>query len=152
MIRCTFTGHRDLVRIAVSDILAVLEGIILQSDEDMECLVGGMGDFDGLAASAVRSLKRKYKNRKIRLILVMPYMQKKVNDQKAYYEEMYDEIIVPAELDGIHYKRAITLRNRWMVDQSEYVIAMVWRDYGGAYDTLKYARKQKKKIIELSRI
>ena len=152
MLRCTFTGHRDVIRITVADILKILEEIMLQSDEDMECLVGGMGDFDGLAASAVRSLKRKYKNRKIRLVLVMPYMQKKVNDQKAYYEEMYDEIIVPAELDGVHYKRAITLRNRWMVDQSKYVIAMVWRDYGGAYDTLKYARKQKKKIIELSSI
>lgn len=149
MIRCTFAGHRDMVRITVSDILEVLEKIVLQSDEDVEYLVGGMGDFDRLAASAVRSLKRNYKDRKNKLILVMPYMQKRVNEQKAYYEEMYDEVIVPAELDGVHYKRAITLRNRWMVDQSEYVIVMVWRNYGGAYDTLKYARKQKKRIIEL---
>ena len=42
------------------------------------------------------------------------------------------------------------LRNRWMVEQADYVIAMVERKEGGAYATLQYAQKKKKKIINLA--
>ena len=63
----------------------------------------------------------------------------------------FDDILIPAELADIHYKRAIPARNRWLVDNSDYLIAMVWRDFGGAYTTLRYAQKQGKKIILLER-
>lgn len=149
MIGCTFAGHRDVTGISVSDIMAVLETIILESDEGIECFVGGMGKFDELSASAVRVLKRKYKSRKINLVLVLPYMQQKINEDKAYYEMMYDEIIVQSHLDGVHYKKAIVLRNRWMVEQSKYVIAMVQHRYGGAFATLQFAEKNKKVIFNL---
>ena len=65
MIRCTFAGHRDVVNIQESDIEIILENIILQTDKTVECLVGGMGKFDKICASAVRNLKRKYRERKI---------------------------------------------------------------------------------------
>lgn len=149
MIRCTFAGHRDVVGITVSDIVAVLEKIIQQSNESVECLVGGMGRFDKLSASAVRILKKKHKNRDISLVLVLPYMQKKINENKSYYETMYDAIIIPSHLDGVHYKGAIGLRNRWMVDQADYLIAMVQRKNGGAYEMLKYAGKTDIIIINL---
>lgn len=150
MIRCTFAGHRDVVGITVSDIMAVLEEIIQRSNEAVECLVGGMGRFDDLSASAVRILKKKYKDRDISLVLVLPYMQKKINENKSYYETMYDAIIIPSHLNDVHYKRAIVLRNRWMVDQADYLIAMVQHKDGGAYETLKYARKTTIEIFDLS--
>lgn len=43
---------------------------------------------------------------------------------------MYDEVYVPGELAGVHPKSAITKRNRLMVDQSQYLIAYVHRDFG----------------------
>ena len=78
-------------------------------------------------------------------------MQQKLNEYKEYYETSFDDILIPAELVEIHYKRAIPARNRWLVDNSDYLIAMVWRDFGGAYTTLRYAQKQGKKIILLER-
>lgn len=108
-----------------------------------------MGEFDSQAASAVRILKNKYPKKVISLTLVLPYMQQKINKYKYYYDSLYDDIIIPQDLIGIHYKRSITIRNRWMVDHSDYIIAMVWRNYGGAYNTLSYAIKQKKQIIFL---
>jgi len=69
-------------------------------------------------------------------------MSNKLNTEKAYYEYYYDEIITPAELCGVHYKAAIQKRNRWLVDQTDYVIAFIYRDFGGAVETVKYARKQ----------
>ena len=150
MIRCTFAGHRTVYGVTVSDIKLVLERIILESDSIIECFVGGMGEFDFLCASAVRDLKRKYRNREILLILVLPYMRKRINTEKEYYDKAYDLILIPAALEGVHYKRAIMLRNRWMIDQADYVIAMVQRNNGGAYTSLKYAQKMGKKIINLA--
>lgn len=36
-----------------------------------------------------------------------------------------------------------------MVDRADCLIAMVWRDYGGAYQTLKYAERLCKQIFRL---
>ena len=63
---------------------------------------------------------------------------------------MFDLVLIPSILEGVHYKHAIVLRNRWMVEQADYVIAMVERKEGGAYATLQYAKKKKKKIINLA--
>lgn len=149
MIKCTFTGHRDVYGIRVSDIVKILEELLHENGE-MECFVGGMGQFDILCASAVRALRAKYREKKISLILVLPYMQKRINDNKDYYEQMYDLILIPDELSDMHYKRAIPARNRWMVDKADCVIAMVWREHGGAYTTLQYAEKRGKRIIRMN--
>ncbi|MBQ3004933.1 MAG: DUF1273 domain-containing protein, partial [Clostridia bacterium] len=63
---------------------------------------------------------------------------------KDYYQEWFDKIVVPEELIGIHYKRAITERNYLMIDKSDYVLTSVYRSYGGANDAMKYAEKKGK--------
>ena len=77
-------------------------------------------------------------------------MSNQLNVEKKYYESLYDEIILPAELINVHYKAAIPLRNRWMVNQSDFVIAYVSRRFGGAYTTYQYAQKLGKPIINLA--
>ena len=91
----------------------VLERLV---DEEgvTEFYTGGMGEFDELFARTVRSMKRN--DPRLRLILVLPYLTRKVATEKTSYERHYDEILIPAELDGVHPKAAITLRNHWMVD------------------------------------
>jgi nucleoside 2-deoxyribosyltransferase len=78
------------------------------------------------------------------------YISNKLNTEKAYYEYYYDEIIIPEELCGVHYKAAIQKRNRWMVDRADCLIAYLFRDFGGAYETVKYAKKQGKPVINLA--
>lgn len=150
MIRCTFAGHRDVYGVQAADIAEVLEEIIQYAEPPIECFVGGMGRFDDLCATAVRLLKRKYREKEISLILVLPYLQKRINTNQTYYENMFDLVLIPSVLEGVHYKRAIILRNRWMVEQADYVIAMVERKEGGAYATLQYAKKKQKRIINLA--
>ena len=53
---------------------------------------------------------------------------------------------VAEELEGLHYKRAIPARNRWMVDRSDMVIGYVIRQTGGAYAAVQYARTQGKVV------
>jgi len=106
---------------------------------------GAMGDFDSLFSSAVRSAKKVYPY--IKLICVKPYFTTDINTDKDYYAALYDDIIIPDELAGIHPKAAIKARNRWMIDNSDIVLIYTVRNYGGAYEAKQYAQHENKAII-----
>ena len=44
---------------------------------------------------------------------------------------------------------AILKRNEWMIDNADLVIAYVDHRYGGAYKSLLFAQRRKKKIINI---
>ena len=108
---------------------------------------GGMGEFDELFGRTVRTLKRT--DPSVRLILVLPYLTRRLATEKALFETQYDEILIPAELDGVHPKAAINLRNRWIVDHSDIVITALQRDIGGAAEAVRYAETRNKEVLYL---
>lgn len=57
---CTFAGHREVFQVNISDKLDAAICKIIETDNSFHFLVGGMGNFDGLCASAVRRAKKKY--------------------------------------------------------------------------------------------
>ena len=59
-------------------------------------------------------------------------------------------MIIPECIGKTHPKGAITKRNRWMVEQADLLICYIEREEGGAFTALKYAKKQKKTIINLA--
>ncbi len=151
MVVCTFAGHREVYQSGIdADIQAAIERI-LETDTAFQFLTGGMGDFDGKCAGAVRAAKRTHPNLDIQLALVLPYMTNRLNTDKLYYEHCYDTVIIPEELAGVHYKAAIGRRNRWLVDCADWVIAFVYRDFGGAVKAVQYALQQGKKVINLAK-
>ena len=150
MTSCTFAGHREVYQAKIDEAIENAIDSLLQTDNEFVFYTGGMGDFDNKCASAVRATKRKYPDKEIRLALVLPYMSNRLNTDKDYYQYYYDEIIIPTELAGVHYKSAITMRNRWLVDRVDCLIAYVYRDFGGALETVKYARKHGKTVINLA--
>ena len=142
---CCGFGHREVYE----NITAQLDKAVLEAAEQ-GCVIfytGAMGQFDSLFSSAVRKAKRSYPN--IKLICVKPYMTKEINEIGEYLYTLYDDIIIPTELADIHPKSAITARNRWMISKSDIIIIYSIRNYGGAYNALQYARKQKKRIVTL---
>ena len=139
---CTFAGHADVYSASVERSLSETIKRLIRENEDIIFYVGGRGEFDKMAASAVRAAKARNPDKKIRLFLVEPYMERRLNADKTYYEQMYDGILIPEELIGVHPKAAIKKRNRLMVDWSDTLIAFVCRDFGGAYETLQYARRK----------
>lgn len=143
MICCGF-GHRVMLMDIEKPLQAVLERLMEERGVRV-FYTGGMGEFDELFARAVRSMKRECPS--LRLVLVMPYLTERLNMDKAFYEALYDEILIPAELEGVHPKAAIGLRNRWMVDRSDVVIAAVQRDFGGAAEAVRYAENRGKVVI-----
>lgn len=150
MTSCTFAGHKEIYQAKIDEKIERAIDDLLQTDSEFVFYTGDMGDFDKKCASAVRAAKRKYPHKKICLALVLPYMSNRLNTDKEYYQHYYDEIIIPSDLCGVHYKAAITKRNRWMVDRVDCLIACVYRDFGGALETVKYARKQGKPVTNLA--
>lgn len=146
MVVCGCFGHRESFKNYEKEIMTTLEDLIIENNE-VVFITGGMGQIDNLFSSTVRSLKRKYK--KIRLLLVTPYLTNNLNKNKNYYDEMYDEIVVPNELVGVHYKAAIKQRNRWIVEHCNVIIDCTYRDFGGTYTAIQYAKKAGKKVVKL---
>lgn len=144
---CTFAGHREAHAAGVTERINEALETILQTDAEFCFYTGGMGEFDRLCAAAVRRAKREHPNCKIELVLVLPYLTESLNANKKYYESEFDGILVPMELMGVHYKGAIQKRNRWMVDQSDYLLAYIRRDFGGAFETWKYAKRKADLVI-----
>ena len=145
---CYFCGHREILDADIEKrVMSAVTELI--RDGFTEFYSGGMGEFDKMCERTVYALKRDHD--KISLKLVLPYMSARVNNDRERYAVLYDEIIVP-DLGSIHYKRAITARNRWMADRANAILAYVCHDYGGAYMMFDYANKIGKRIINLGRI
>ena len=145
MICCGF-GHRVLLMDMEKPLREVLERLVAERGVRV-FYTGGMGEFDELFARTVRSMKRE--NSFLRLVLVMSYLTERLNMDKAFYEALYDEILIPAELEGVHPKAAIGLRNQWIVDRSDIVIAALYRDFGGAAEAVRYAEKRGKEVVRI---
>ena len=167
MICCGF-GHRVMLMDVEKLLRETLERLVVERDVRM-FYSGGMGEFDELFARTVRSMKRECPS--LRLVLVMPYLTRELSTGKQRYgaayggqiaratsawpgkcwhEALYDEILIPAELEGVHPKAATGLRNRWMVDRSDIVIAALNRDFGGAAEAVRDAEKRGKEVVRIS--
>ena len=85
------------------------------------------------------------------MILVRPYFSNELNENQRYYYEHYDDIIIPDVVMGVHYKSAIQTYNKWVVDQCAYIISGVYRDFGGAYQTTNYVKRQGKTVINVAK-
>ena len=148
---CTFAGHRQVFESKIEEkIRNALESLV-EMGSRLVFLNGGMGQFDALCASAVRSLKKRHPEKEIQLCLVIPYLSDKINAEKSYLQAVYDEILMPEGLEYAHYKAAISKRNRWMVDQADCLVSYIIRQYGGAYQTYRYAQRKSISIINVAK-
>ena len=145
--RISFFGHRmiDRVREIEETLLPILIEILINK-EYVEFYIGRNGEFDEIAASVIKRAQKITDRKNSALILVLPYSVKNME----YYEEYYDEIIIPDILSGVHPKSAITRRNKWMAENSDTVISYIERNEGGAYSAVRYAEKLEKRIINLN--
>ncbi len=143
--RVSFIGHRDIDDYReVENRLNEIIPDVLKNKDFVEFMIGRNGEFDIFAASYIKRLVKSlgYGREKCVLILVLPYLVANI----PYYEKYYDDVIIPEKIAKVHYKAAITGRNKWLVDNSDMLIAYVKRDEGGAAECLRYATKKQKRI------
>lgn len=149
MVTCCFAGHRLAPGFLFDEIIIAVKELVMAAEE-IEFLSGSMGDFDKLCEHAVRQVKKEYPKRVIRLYRVLPSCQYIPHKEEYQYQHsLFDDIIVCDASDGSHYKSMIGKRNRWMVEQSDFMIAYVMHERGGAYSAFRYARKRNIEIIRI---
>lgn len=163
-LRMCVTGHRPnklkgkYVRYSKSNLeifyemVEVLTNIIENSEYCLTCYSGMALGIDMLFADAVLTVKDNFPER-IKLICALPFRnQTKVwvsqDDISFYYSvlEYADEVInVTGEQDFKPYY--MQLRNEYMVDNSDVVLAYWNGSSGGTANCVNYAKKKGKKII-----
>ena len=140
---CVFTGHRELEKDFSKKVLQkAVDGLIEKGVTEFYC---GMAlGFDLCAAEAV--LKRKKKNKELRLISCIP-----CRNQERYYPEKektrYAKIIYAADekifLSEEYYKGCMLARDRYMADRADVMIAYCKKETGGTAYTVRYFQKKK---------
>lgn len=146
-----FFGHREIdhFRETEQTLEKLIENLI-REHAYVEFLVGRNGEFDQLTASTVRSVRNRLGCRNCSLVLVLPYMTAEFRDNEASFLEYYDEVEVSSAAEGVHFKSAMQTRNREMVDRANLVIFCVDHASGGAYQTMRYTKKNQKPYINIS--
>ena len=140
-------GHREIedLRLLEARLTPIIKELIL-SKEYVSFLIGRNGEFDEYAASIIKTVRKQLGSESSDLTLVLPYYVADIE----YYEKYYDGIIIPEIAYRAHPKSAITLRNRYMVKESDLVIFHVESGRGGAFTSMKYAKQIGKKFINLT--
>ena len=139
--RCFFIGHGDAPETVVPRLLQAVETHIVTYGVQ-EFVVGHYGNFDRLAAQAVRQLKKQHPQ--VRLTLLLPYHPTAYPDEPS------------AEFDGSWYpfdtavppRVAVVKSNQKAIDSCEFLIAYV-RHTGNARGFLDYARKRQVQVWQL---
>lgn len=114
-------------------------------------MIGKDEEFDLLASAVIKRAIRSYGYGNTHFTLVLPYMKAEYRDNEKSYLEYYDEVKICSESAEAHYKSAIQIRNRNMVDRPNFVVCCIQHNSGRAYKTIQYANKQGKRIVNLAK-
>ncbi len=141
----TFCGHSEIV--SNDNLEEKVFDILLSkiNDTSVEFYLGGYGAFDNIAYKVCKRYKKI--NNLAKLYFITPYLSDVYLKNKMELSE-YDDSIYP-ELEHIPKKFAINERNKWMIEQSDLLIAFVNYPFGGAVKSLHYAIKLNKNYLNI---
>lgn len=136
---CFFIGHRDTGSEIYPLLLAEVERHI-QEHGVTDFFVGHYGNFDRMAAKAVKEAKTHHPQ--VRLMLVLPY-HPAIHPVET--PDGFDGTYHPWEDERIPKRLAIIKTNQHMVDSCDYLIAYAWHSLGGSGQIVEYAKKREAK-------
>ena len=141
MATCTFFGHRDCPDSIKQKLQETLIELIINHSVDM-FYVGNHGRFDTIVHGVLKELKEEYPL--INYAVVLAYMPGKQTE----YDD-YSDTMLPEGIEVIHPRYAISWRNNWMLQQSEYVITYITHTWGGAARYTHKAIAARKIVLNL---
>ncbi len=149
---CAFTGHRpnklptgeSLVRLEKM-LYSIIEELI--REEDVSHFISGMAQgIDMMAAEAVLALRYKYPH--ITLESAVPCNGQHSNwseESKEAYRNILRRADKVSLLQGEYTRDCMMKRNKYMVNRSEFLVAVWNGTSGGTKNTVSYALKEHKK-------
>lgn len=143
---CAFTGHREIgFGFDIGLLMNTVEKFINEGIVRFYC--GMAMGFDLIAADVVLEMKKLYPD--VQLIACVP-----CPNQERYYPEneknKYKRILAQCDkvevLSDGYYNGCMFVRDRFMVDNSNRVLAYMNKPVGGTAYTVKYAKSKKKEV------
>ena len=122
---------------------------LLQTHSYVSFLVGREGEFDLFAAGIIHRIRENWGDHNSELVWVMPYLKQEYVNNADAYDNFYSHVEVCEESDSAHFKAAIGIRNRHMIDRSDLVIAYLRHHTGGVAKAVGYAKQQYIPVLEL---
>lgn len=141
---CCFFGHKDTPLNICEKLEAAIEKLITE-DGANRFLLGNQGNFDMITFNILRKMKLKHPD--ISYCVVLAYMP---TGKAAGCLYDYSETLLPEGIESVHPRFAISWRNKWMINESDTVVAYVTRTWGGAAKYVEIAAKKRKNIINLA--
>lgn len=159
---CCFTGHRPkFFRFGdneahpecqkIKDFLhRTIEHLIVEKGVT-HFISGGAIGVDTWAAEAVAALKNKHPSVTLEIAMPFPTMWEQFEERdRARYEKLKDKIDKMTEVHPEYTKKCMHDRNRYMVDNAAYLIAVWTGIQTGTGMTVTYAQEQNRQVLCLN--
>lgn len=137
---CTFFGHRDCPETIRPELRRALTELIEHHQVDM-FYVGNQGGFDRLVRGVLRELAMEYPH--ICYAVVLAYLPGE-NDRQDNSDTM-----LPEGMELAHPRYASSRRNKWMLNQADYVLTYISHSWGGAARWAEKAQREGKQVYNL---
>ncbi len=158
---CCFSGYRPSkfsfklqngnidFEVFLRNLKTTLKSLVEDDCRNFYC--GMAMGFDIIAAEAVLELKKT--ENALRLIAVIPFKEQQ-NGFKGEWQDRYDKVIKLCDeviiLSENYHNGCYQQRNKFMVDSSDYVVTWYDGKNGGTRNTLSYAAKKKRYIVNIN--
>lgn len=142
---CVFFGHKDADQSIREELKNQIQ-LLITVNETTIFYVGNNGGFDSMVYGILKELKQEYTN--IDYYVTLAYLPvKKTEFECKFYKDV--ETFLPDGIEIGPQRFAIDRRNRWMIDQADYVITHVKHSWGGAAKFKELAEKKGKQVINI---
>ena len=146
-----FFGHRYVDNILkVESLMEKQIQKLIDENEYVEFLVGRNGDFDQCVSSSVLRVRKNHRDDNSALVLVLPYPTAEYLNNEESFHKYYTDVEISHTASIAHPKSAIQIRNCEMVDRADLIICYIEHEKGGACQSVQYAIKQGKTVINLA--
>ena len=151
--RCCFTGHRpDKMELGEKEIKPLLEKAIDDAITDgyVTFITGMAMGTDIWAAEIV--LERKKRNKDLHLICALPhpnFESRRSITEKMRFSKIIKNADLVKEINDHYFTGCYQVRNEWMVDRSNLVIAVFNGQKSGTKNTVDYAKREDIKVVNM---
>ena len=143
MLTCTFFGHKDTPKEIEPTLRSTLVDLI-ENKNVLKFYVGNHGSFDYMVKCCLIELKEIYS---IEYAVVLAYHPAGKYDPEGKNSA---DFILPDGIEAVPRKLAINYHNKWMIEQSNYVVTYVKYTIGGAARFKELAEKKKRIVINIA--
>ncbi len=137
---CTFFGHSDTPE-TIKPMLKATITEVIEKENVTDFYVGNHGNFDRMAISILSELE---KTRSIRFFVVLAYHP--TEKETAYLAHT----VLPDGIETVPPRFAINYRNKFMLENADFVITYVTHSWGGTAKFKQMAERKHKRIIKLA--